>query len=532
MPAPVEVLITDPIAKEGLGPLLDNPEFLVHHRPKIPGPELDDLLPRASALLVRSETKVTDALLQKAKSLKLVGRAGVGVDNIDLAAASRRGILVMNVPGANTLAATEHAFALLLALARNIPQAHAELKAGRWKRERFVGVELAGKTLGVVGLGRIGREVAKRGLAFAMKVVGYDPFLPQEQIHKLGIEPASLEDLLAKADFVTLHASLTDGTRHLINAKSLALMKPDARLVNCARGELVDEAALAEALRSGRLKGAALDVFSKEPLPAESPLLALENLLVTPHLGASTEEAQVKVAAELARNVADFFQVGVIRNAVNLPGFEAETLQELGPHLELADRLGRFAGQLLTGGLVEVRLHCDGYEPAHRHPIAVGALKGLLSVILDQPGISFVNAALLAKERGIRFIESAENAAPEGYTRLLTLKVKTEKETETVAGMLAPNGDAWLVRLGPLAVDVVLKGKMLVLKNQDTPGMIGRVGTILGDHKINIADMRVGRRSAHGEAVMVITIDEDLSSAVRGELERLPGITGVRWVRL
>ncbi len=529
---PVEVLITDPIAPDGLGPLTDGSGFVVHRVPRAADADLEKLVPSANAWLVRSETKITEAWLDRAKALRLVGRAGVGVDNIDLTAASRRGILVMNVPGANTLAATEHAFALLLSLARNVPQAHAELKGGQWKRERWTGVELAGKTLGVVGLGRIGREVAKRALAFEMTVVGYDPFLPHAEIQKLGIEPADLPEVLRRADFLTLHASLTDKTRRMINADSLKLMKPEARLVNCARGELIDEAALAEALREGRLKAAALDVFSKEPLPKDSPLLGVENLLLTPHLGASTQEAQIKVALELARNVADYFQLGVIRNAVNLPGFDAATLQDSAPQLDLAERLGRFAGQLVWGGLTEVEVQCDGFEAGARHPLSVGALKGLLSSILDEPGISVVNATLLAQERGIRFVESSAEAGSERRGRFLIVQARAEKESVSVAGTLTPHGEPRLVRIDSMSVDVVLQGKMLVLKNKDAPGTIGRVGTLLGAHGVNIADMRVGRKAAHGEAAMVISVDEDVPAAALAELERLPGITAVRWVKL
>ena len=528
-----EVLVSDPIDKKGLDALFSDERFRVHYKPKVAGAELEALLPSATCWLVRSETKVTDALLAKAPKLKVVGRAGVGVDNIDVDAATRRGVLVMNVPGANTLAAAEHAFALLLALARNIPQAHQEVQSGKWERPKWTGSELAGKTLGVVGLGRIGREVTKRALAFEMKVLAFDPFVSAEFAAALGVKPVDLKGLLEGSDFITLHASLSDKTKHLLNKESLSWLKPGARLVNCARGELIEEGALLEALKSGKLRGAALDVFSKEPLPADSPLRGVPNLVLTPHLGASTEEAQERVASELARNVADYLDKGILRAAVNLPGFDPAALEASGPYLELAEKLGRFASQILDGGVEEVQVHCEGaFDPQARHPIGVAAMKGLLSGILDERGVSWVNASMLAAERGIRLLESAEQRPPEGFTRLLTLSVRTGAGTQRVSGTPAPHGAPKLVRLGSLAVDVTLEGKLIVLTNQDRPGMIGKVGTLLGRHGVNIADMRVGRRGPRGHAAMVISVDEDLPAEAHKELKALDGIEDVRFVTL
>ncbi|MBI4051484.1 MAG: phosphoglycerate dehydrogenase, partial [Elusimicrobia bacterium] len=493
-------------------------------------------LEKVHCWLVRSETKITEPLLSKARNLKLIGRAGVGVDNIDVEAASRRGIIVMNVPGGNTLAATEHTFAMMLALSRNIPKAHQNLSSGKWDRKNLIGSELAGKTLGIVGLGRIGKEIAKRAQAFNMKILAHDPYVSAEYVQPLRIEMVSLETLLKSSDYVTLHTPLTEKTRHLINEKTLKLVKPEARLINCARGELIEEEALIKALQENRLRGAALDVFSQEPPPTDSPLIAASrscNLILTPHLGASTEEAQVKVASELAQNVRDYFQHGIARNAVNLPGFDAEILEKLGDHLKLAERLGRFSAQLLTGGLMQVHVQCDGaYASNQIRPLAVAALKGLLSSIMDEPGISWVNAPLLAQGRGIKLLETASPTAPEGFSKLLTVSVKTEKGQQTVAGTVQPNADLRLVRLGSLTLDVVLQGKMLVLTNQDKAGTIGLVGTLLGKHKINIADMRVGRKSPEGEAAMVITVDNDVPAEVLKEIKSLPGIESVHWVKL
>ncbi|MDE2293013.1 MAG: phosphoglycerate dehydrogenase, partial [Elusimicrobia bacterium] len=377
--AKLRVLVTDKIDPKGLEPLQRDArvELLMAVGDAA---RMAELVPTADVWLVRSETKVTADWLEKAKALRLVGRAGVGVDNIDVDGASRRGIAVINAPAANTLSACEHTWALILAMARRVPQADASVRAGEWKRSQFMGVEVAGKTLGLVGLGRIGREVAKRAQAFAMKVVAYDPFISERQAEALGIELADYKAVLERADFVSLHVPLTEKTRRMIDAKSLAWMKPTARLVNCARGELIDAAALAEALKAGRLAGAAVDVFDPEPLAADSPLRGAPNVVLTPHLGASTTEAQLKVASELAESVLEFRDRGVARNAINLPGFDPDLLEALGPWLDLAETLGRFLGQTLDGGLKGVRCRFVGDFPApQRHPLAVAALKGALS---------------------------------------------------------------------------------------------------------------------------------------------------------
>ena len=529
----VEVLVTDPITVEALAPLHDNGRFRLQVKIQPSGAELDSLLKDCVCWLVRSQTKITDEKMARAPRLRVIGRAGVGVDNIDVEAASRRGILVMNVPGGNTLAATEHTFAMLLSLSRMIPQAHADLKAGLWNKEKWLGTELAGKTLGIIGLGRIGRQVLRRAAAFEMKTVVFDPYVSEDHAQKLGATQVSLEDLLKQSDFITVHASLTDKTRHLLNSQTLKWVKPGARLVNCARGDLIDEAALLEALKDGRLKGAALDVFSREPLPADSPLLKLPNVIVTPHLGASTEEAQIKVAAELAQNISDYFTQGSLRNAVNLPGFETEVLEALGSYLELAERLGRFACQIVEGGLSEVEIRCSGsFPPNQRYPLAVAVLKGLLSTILDEPGISWVNAPMVARQRGIRVVETADQDPAAGAARLLTVKLTSDRGSHSISGTRLAGGELQIVQLDSLPVEVGLSGSMLVIENQDQPGVIGWVGTVLGKHSINIADMRVGRQAPHGKAVMVITVEERVPSAVLQELQSHSGVKTVHWVKL
>lgn len=527
-----KVLVTDPIDREGLKPLESRRgvEITVELAPK---PErLAALVDGIHAWLVRSETKITADWIGRARELKLIGRAGVGTDNIDLETASRRGIAVINAPHGNTVAACEHALALLLVLARNICRADADMKRGRWDRPKWMGTELAGKTLGVAGLGRIGREVAKRGAAFGMRILAHDPYVSQDQAKAFGVQLAPWRDLLEQADFITLHVPDTDKTRGLIGPEAARWIKPGARLVNCARGGLVPAAVLLDLLDSGRLAGAALDVFDEEPLPADSPLRKHPKLVLTPHLGASTHEAQRKVAEELSKGVLEFVEKGIARHAINLPGFDPDTLEVLGGTLTLADTLGRFLGQMLESGLQEVTTSFQGdFEPRQRHPIAVAALKGILSVMLDRQ-VSFINAPLLARERGIRTADADDPSAPEGFSRLLTVSATTDSGVRKVSGTLLAHGEPRLVRLGDLLVDVRPQGKMLVLTNSDRPGMIGQVGQLLGRHGVNIADMRVGRHSPKGEAVMVITVDDDVTPEARRELAAIGGITGVRWVQL
>jgi D-3-phosphoglycerate dehydrogenase len=528
----VKVLVTDAIDKDGLKSLESHPGVDLRYE-LAPKPEaLEKLLPGVGAWLVRSETKITAEWINKAPDLKLIGRAGVGVDNIDLAAATLRGVAVINAPAANTIAACEHTFGLMLALSRNIPQADADVKKGQWNRSKWMGMELHGKTLGVVGLGRIGREVAKRALAFGMTVLAHDPFVSAEQARELGVALADLRELLAGSDFVTLHVPASDKTRHMINEETISWMKSGARLVNCARGELVAEGPLAAAITSGRLAGAALDVFEREPLAKESPLREVEQIILTPHLGASTAEAQSRVACELSRGVIDFLERGIASNALNLPGFDPEALKSLGELLDLTETLGRFLGQMVDAGLRELNCSFQGdFTAGQRQPLSVAALKGLLSTILAQ-GVSYVNAPALASARGIRTSNTADPMTREGYRHLITLSAITDKGTTSVSGAMLAAGEPRIVRLDDLSVEVRPRGKMIVLTNTDKPGMIGKVGLLLGEQGVNIADMRVGRRSVHGEAVMVLTVDEEVAPDVRQRLEKIDGIRQARWVKL
>ncbi len=528
----LKVLVTDKIDPAGLKPLETHPgiELVYMIAPKADA--LEKALPGVGAWLVRSETKITADWIAKAPDLRLIGRAGVGVDNIDLPAATRRGIAVVNAPAANTLAAAEHAVALMLALARHVAKADASTQAGKWERGKFMGVELFGKTLGVVGLGRIGREVAKRAQSFGMKLVGFDPFVTDAQARELGIEPMTFLDVLAVSDFVTLHVPGGEKTNGMVNAAALAKAKKGLRLVNCARGELIEDQALADALKSGQVAGAALDVFHAEPLPADSVLRSAPNLILTPHLGASTAEAQSRVATELASAVVDFHDKGIAPNALNMPGFDPLTLAALGEWVPLAEAMGRFLAQTLEGGVSEFSCSFEGeHKSGERRPLAVSALKGFLTPIMG-PGVSWISAPAVAADRGIKVGESSDPRVSEGVRRMLTLTAATDKGPVSVSGAVLAPGEPRILKLGGLRIDVRPEGKMIVIANTDSPGVIGRVGTLLGKAGVNIADMRVGRRSAHGEAVMVLNVDEEAPPSVRADLTKVSGVRRVHWVEL
>lgn len=522
----IKVIVADGIDADGLGPVNSNGSFnLVFVKDQA---ELDREIGDAQALLVRSKTKVTADFLKKAPNLKFVGRAGVGIDNIDVPASTQRGIVVQNVPGGNTISAAEHTFALILALSRNIPQADASTRSGQWKREKFVGTELQGKVLGLIGFGRIGKEVAKRAQSFEMKVMAYDPFVSEAHMKSNGIAPATMDDVFKKADYISLHIPVTEQSRNLINDETLAKMKPDARLINCARGELVDEAALLKALEAKKIKGAALDVFTSEP-PKNQDLFKHENLILTPHLGASTEEAQVKVALELGSSMKDFFEKGVVRNAVNLPSLEPEVLEKATPYVKLSEKLGRFVAQIVEGGIQEITIEFAGeFSNPVRNVLTLAAIKGILANAMGAREINWVNALPIAKERGILVKDSASSES-EDYTSLITIKVKTDKKARSVSGTILSKGSPRIVRVDDLPVDITPEGHLLVFTNIDRPGVVGFIGTLLGENKINIAAFQVGRKSVGGEAVSVLNVDTAVSPELVGKIRGFSGITNV-WV--
>jgi D-3-phosphoglycerate dehydrogenase / 2-oxoglutarate reductase len=527
----IKILVADPISETGIDVFNVNGHFKIDARSKLSNDDLKKAVADADAVIVRSETKITADILSSGKNIKIVGRAGVGVDNIDVAAASRQGVLVVNVPGGNTISAAEHTVALLLSLSRNIPSANDSLKKGEWNRSKFTGSELQGKTLGLVGLGRIGREVAKRCQSFGMKVIGYDPYASEDYAKAFNITLGTLETIYKEADYISVHVPLTDSTKNMFNAQTLAKLKPGVRLINCARGGIIDEKALAEAIQKGQVKGAALDVFDQEPPSKDNPLLSLPQVIVTPHLGAATEEAQVKVAQELAETIRDYFLQGTVRNAVNLPAMGAEEYRELEPYILLSEKLGKFISQLAEEAVKELKITYAGdISQKNATPLTLAALKGFLSPILDME-VNLINAPHLARERGVKWVET-KTSQTEDFTSLITISASTGKTKLSVSGTLLAKNSPRIVMIDEQPVDVVPGGTLVVYTNVDRPGVIGFIGTLLGENKINIASMQVGRKSSGGEAVTVVNVDTDVPEKVLKQIREFSGITHVRCVKL
>ena len=521
------ILIADAIAAAGVALLRDTPGLEVR---VLEGPEdaaqLATLLPEFDALIVRSATRVTAALLAHPGRLRVVGRAGSGVDTIDVEAATRAGVVVLNTPGGNSIAAAEHTMSLLLALARNIPQAHAALQAGRWERGRWMGVEVAGKTLGVVGLGRVGLEVARRAQALRMRVVGHDPYVPERLAEEAGIAVLPFERLLEEADFVTLHVPLLEATRGLIGATALARLRPGARLINCARGELIDDEALLAALESGRLAGAALDVFAVEP-PVDRRLVEHPAVIATPHLGASTVEAQERVGVEVAGKIREFLLSGTILDAVNFPSLTREEYAALRPVLELAEALGKFVGQIAEGGASALEVAAFGdFAGRPLRPIVMAAVKGLLSPVLAE-GVSWVNALTRARERGLT-VDERRSHEPTPYAGLLRLRLTTDMGAVIVAGTLFTVEHPRLVEVDGVELESSLSGHMLFFRNRDVPGVVGRVGTLLAESGVNIAAIQLGRAGTDGRAVSIVSVDSPVPPAALAALRALPEILTAR----
>jgi D-3-phosphoglycerate dehydrogenase len=527
----LRVVVADRVAKAGLAELEGSPEIEVANLAGQPHEALLQALAGAHALIVRSETRVTADLLAQAPHLRVIARAGTGVDNIDVHAATRRGIAVMNAPGANTVSAAEHAMALLLALVRRIPGAVEAMRRGEWDRKRFEGSELRGKTIGIVGLGRIGGQVAQLARAFGMQLVGHDPFLAPERAAELHVKVLPLDQLLQVADVVTLHMAHTDQTHHLINTERLKLMKPTAVLINTARGELVDEVALAEAVRTERIAGAAVDVFAVEPLPADSPLRKLDRLILTPHLAASTAEAQERVSIETCSAVREALLQGDLSFAINVAGISGSALRRLGPLLDLSRRLGRLALFLAPGPTKAIEVAFGGDDETAVRPVLLAALEGLLSAMGVDP-VSLVNAQLIAEERGIR--HARKTAAPEpGFETTVSIALETGEGRVRVAGALVGDSHGRVIRIDDYHVDVAPEGWMLVIRNRDVPGVIGNVGTLLGGAAINIGSYHQARLAVPGrEALAAITVDQPPTDTVLRALERVPDVVLVRLAQL
>ena len=495
------------------------------HRPGIGASDLRLAIADADGLVVRSDTQVTEDILAAAPRLRVVGRAGAGVDNIDVDAASRRGIVVMNAPGENTISAAEHTLSMLLSMARRIPAADRSMRAGRWEHgTTFMGVELYGKTLGVLGVGKVGREVASRARAFGMEVVGFDPVLTPEVASRLGVQILPLPEVLARADFLTLHLPLTAETRHLIGREQMQRCRRGVRIINVARGGVVDEVALVEALESGQVAGAALDVFEHEP-PSGSPLLRLDSVVLTPHLGGSTREAQEKVAARIAEQIAAYLRDGTVANAVNVEGVEPRLAPVLQPYRDLCGRLGRFLSALGPGSYDEVLLEYAGSVNEYpTRPLTSAFLKGLLEGKLSDP-INPVNALILAREAGIRVQETRAGESRD-FTALITATLRGPAGARSAAGTLFGKRDPRLTRIDEFQIDAMPQGAMLIVSNDDRPGMVGRIGTLLGDAGVNIAYMSLGRDRSGGRAIAVLNLDSPIP---RHLLNQLSAIDGVLW---
>ncbi|PTQ10910.1 phosphoglycerate dehydrogenase [Sphingomonas oleivorans] len=487
--------------------------------------ELIAIIGDYDGLAIRSSTKVTKDVLAAAKNLKVVGRAGIGVDNVDIPAASAAGVVVMNTPFGNSITTAEHAIALMFALARDLPAADASTQAGKWEKNRFMGVEVTSKTLGLIGAGNIGSIVADRALGLKMKVIAYDPFLTPERALELGIEKVTLDDLLARADFITLHTPLTDSTRNILSRENIAKTKKGVRIINCARGGLVDEAALKEALDSGHVAGAALDVFVEEPAKV-SPLFGTPNFISTPHLGASTSEAQVNVAIQVAEQMADFLVSGGVTNALNMPSLSAEEAPKLKPYMALAEGLGSLVGQLVGDDVKAVAIEVEGAAAElNQKPITGAVLAGLMRVYSDT--VNMVNAPFLAKERGLDVREVRHDREGDYHT-LVRVTVRTSAGEKSVAGTLFANSEPRLVEIFGIKVEADLAGTMLYVVNEDAPGFIGRLGTALGEAGVNIGTFHLGRRAAGGEAVLLLSVDSPVTEPVLWDVCRLPGVKTVK----
>jgi D-3-phosphoglycerate dehydrogenase len=519
----MKVLISDNLAPIG-AEILREAGLEVDVKTGLPPEELIKIIPEYDGLIIRSATKVTADVIEAATSLRVVGRAGIGLDNVDIPAASKRGIVVMNAPDGNATTAAEHAIAMLMSLSRNVPQATASMKAGKWEKKNFMGREVTGKILGIVGIGRIGSIVADRAMGLHMKVIAYDPHMPKELVDNLGVELVSLEELAKRSDYISVHVPLTKETKHVLSVDFFRNMKKGAMFIDCARGGVVDEKALFEALQNGEIAGAGLDVFEDEPTNLEkTPLLGLPNFICTPHLGASTSEAQENVAQVIAEQMAAYLQKGVVSNAVNVPSVSADVLSQVGPFVTLAEMLGSFHMQIARGGVEEVNLeYCGELGELDTTSVTVAFLKGLFTPIL-QDAVNFVNAPLIATERGIRVVESKTGMADD-FTSLLKIKVTTSEGDNVLAGTVFGKKEPRLVRFNTFRLEAIPSGPMLFVYNQDKPGVIGTLGVTLGENDINIASMTVGREEEKGRNIILLSTDTLISKEILQKVKDLPQV--------
>ncbi|MBF0522657.1 MAG: phosphoglycerate dehydrogenase [Candidatus Omnitrophica bacterium] len=525
------ILISDKMADEGVSILTAEPEFDVDYKPGLKPEELKAIIKDYEAIVIRSATKLKADIIEAADNLKFIGRAGVGLDNVDLKAATKKGIVAMNTPAGNTTSTAEQTWSLILSLSRNIPQACASLKSGNWERTKFEGVELYGKTIGIIGLGRIGSTVAGFAKAFGMKVIAYDPYLSKEIFDQRNIEMADVERLVKESDYITVHIPKTAETTNLISDKEFDMMKKTARVINCARGGIINEAALIKALQENKIAGAALDVYEQEPPDFNSPLFKLDNCVVTPHLGASTSEAQINVAVEIADTIRNALLGKGIVNASNFPSMSAEAQKVLAPYVRLAFKMGKFAGQLINGRISEINITYSGIITEYKTaPITLSLVNGLLKLILGET-INFVNALDLAKERAINVQEIKSNKEEE-FVNCISVEIKTDKEPMTIWGTLSSNKQPRIVKVNDVYVEAVPDGDMLFINNNDKPGVVGAVGTILAEEKINIAGITFGRATKGGQAISVVNVDSEVPESTIEKLKRTKDVLFVKFLKV
>ncbi|MCD9021241.1 phosphoglycerate dehydrogenase [Cohnella silvisoli] len=527
-----KVLVSDPISDLGISLLAEASDIAIDKKTGLSEDELVAIIGEYDALLVRSQTRVTERIMNAGKQLKVIGRAGVGVDNIDLDAATKRGIIVINAPDGNTITTCEHTFAMMMAVARHIPQAYLKTVGGVWDRKSFVGVELRNKVLGVLGMGRIGSEVAARAKAFGMEVFGYDPFLTEERAEKMGVRKASVEDIIREADFITVHTPLTPETRHMIGKDQFAVIKKGVRIVNCARGGIIDELALVAAIDAGQVAGAAFDVFEEEPPAPDHPFLSHPKIIVTPHLGASTIEAQENVAIDVSEQLLHILRGEPFKNAVNMPPVAAEVLSKLEPYFSLGKKLGSFAAQIAEGPVKEIAVTYAGdLAEVDTQPLTRHIVEGVLAHHLGSDQVNVVNAMHLAKNRDVNIVVTKSHAS-KGFTNQISVTLRTDKEERLVAGTLLNGFGPRITQVDKFPVDVEPHGHILLISHHDKPGIIGRVGTLLGTNDINIATMQVGRKIVGGAAIMMLGVDKGVTKQVLGELTALSDLNNAKEVHL
>jgi len=526
-----KVLISDKMSLKAQEVFNKYADIECDFRPGLKPDELKEIIGNYDGLAIRSATKVTADIIEKATNLKVVGRAGIGVDNVDIPEASKKGIVVMNTPFGNTITTAEHAISMMLSLAREIPQATVSTKSGKWEKSRFMGVELTDKTLGIVGIGNIGSIVADRAQGLKMKVIAYDPFISHEKAEQLGIELVELDELYARADVISVHTPLTDGTRNLLNASAFHKMKEGVLIVNCARGGIIHEADLASAIKNGKVRGAALDVFEQEPVSPDNPLLSIEEVVCSPHLGASTDEAQENVAVQVAEQIAEYLTKGIVKNALNIPSVSADELPKLQPYITLAEKVGSILGQLSESGLEKVSIEYSGDVTDYNvTPLTTTVLKGLLEPML-QESVNLVNAPLIAKERGVEIVES-KSSGTDSFNNLIKVTLKTEKRERSVSGTLFHHREPRIVQIDGIDIEAIPAGNILFIYNNDRPGIIGAIGTILGDSNVNIASFQLGRDAFQGKAISMINVDGKVSDEILDKIRNVSGIIETKQVNL